>query len=356
LSHQPERKEKNCLSCGTQVQGRFCQVCGQENIVTKQSFWSLAKHFIYDVFHFDGKFFDTLKHLLFHPGRVPKDYVAGKRSHYLDPIRMYLFTSALFFLIFFSFEAVKVSGSAFEESQLSKMERLQVATDLHMQYKGVHKDSAYEKAMNALLDSTLLVRMEKGDTATGDSTLLYKGERYRLYAAFDTTETAYDSTLARQGWFKRQVLYKIIGKDRKYEDPNEAARQFIDNVMHRIPILLFISLPLFALILKLLYSRRKDFYYSDHAVFTLYHYIFSFLLILLIMGVSGLANWLQWQPLKWLGILLMLSGFFYLYKGMRVFYEQSRLKTIGKFIALNLLGLLTIIALLFLFILITALF
>jgi hypothetical protein len=89
------------------VQGRFCQVCGQENIVPKQGFWSLTRHFIYDIFHFDGKFFDTLRLLFFKPGTISKEYVLGKRMRYLDPIRMYLFTSAVFFLVFFSVESME---------------------------------------------------------------------------------------------------------------------------------------------------------------------------------------------------------------------------------------------------------
>ena len=97
MSHQPERKEKDCLNCGTIIAGRFCQVCGQENIVPHQPVGSLILHFIYDIFHFDGKFFETLKYLLFRPGYVPAQFIAGKRISYLDPIRMYLFTSAIFF-------------------------------------------------------------------------------------------------------------------------------------------------------------------------------------------------------------------------------------------------------------------
>lgn len=102
MSHQPERKEKDCLNCGTIVLGRYCQNCGQENIVTHQNFWSLSKHFIYDIFHFDGKFFDTLKLLLFRSGFVATEYVEEKRVKYLDTIRIYLFTLALFVLVIFS--------------------------------------------------------------------------------------------------------------------------------------------------------------------------------------------------------------------------------------------------------------
>ena len=353
--HRPERKEKNCLSCGTEVKGRFCNECGQENILTKQSFWALATHFVYDIFHFDGKFFDTLKHLLFKPGLVAKEYIEGKRVHYLDPIRMYLFTSAVFFLVFFSFKNVNISGNADELKQLSKIQRLEIATELNMQLKNGWDDTLYRSAMNALLDSTLIVRMEK-QTIINDSTIIFRGERYQLNWEKDSTEILNEQALAKQGWFKRQVLKQIIGKNRKYDDPNEAAQHFLENVIHRTPTLLFFSLPLFALILKLLYKRRKDLFYSDHIIFTVYHYIFSFLLFLALIGVSALANILEWGILKWVTVILVLCFPVYLYKGLRTFYEQSHGKTIVKFIILTLLGVIALALLFLVFVLLTALF
>ena len=100
VSNHQERKEKNCLNCNAEVAGRFCQICGQENIEPKESFWVLATHFLHDMTHFDGKFFSTLKFLLFKPGFLSKEYLKGRRTSYLHPIRMYVFTSAIFFLIF----------------------------------------------------------------------------------------------------------------------------------------------------------------------------------------------------------------------------------------------------------------
>ena len=103
MSHTPERAEKTCLNCGTTVVGRFCHVCGQENVEPKESFWHLVTHFFNDITHFDGKFFITLKDLAFKPGFLSKEYMIGRRASYLNPIRMYVFTSAIFFLVFFSF-------------------------------------------------------------------------------------------------------------------------------------------------------------------------------------------------------------------------------------------------------------
>jgi len=67
------------------------------------TFWGLVQHFFYDITHFDGKYFDTLRLLFRRPGYLSKAFMAGKRASYVDPVRMYIFTSAFFFLLFYSF-------------------------------------------------------------------------------------------------------------------------------------------------------------------------------------------------------------------------------------------------------------
>lgn len=117
--------------------GRYCQNCGQENLEPKETFLHLVTHFVNDVTHFDGKFFSTLKLLLFRPGFLSKEYVKGRRMSYLHPIRMYVFTSALFFIIFFSViggkgtMGVKTDSFATLNSQRThKVRELSKTTDL----------------------------------------------------------------------------------------------------------------------------------------------------------------------------------------------------------------------------------
>lgn len=86
-------------------------------------------------------------------------------------------------------------------------------------------------------------------------------------------------------------------------------------------------------------------FYSDHTVFTLYHYIFSFLLLLLVFAVNALKKWISPAVIDYLILALFLTWLIYLYKAMRNFYGQSRRKTLGKFLLLNFLGLLVIVVL-----------
>ena len=107
MSHLKERKERNCLNCQTTVIGRYCHVCGQENLEPKETVWHLVQHFFNDITHFDGKFFSTVGLLLRKPGFLSAEYMAGRRMSYLNPIRMYVFTSAFFFLILFALKNPK---------------------------------------------------------------------------------------------------------------------------------------------------------------------------------------------------------------------------------------------------------
>lgn len=97
MKSQPLRKEKNCLNCGTEVPERYCTHCGQENAVPHETFTHLVKHFVADIFHYDSQFLTTLKYLLFKPGFLSREYMAGKRVRYVNPIKLYVFISFVFF-------------------------------------------------------------------------------------------------------------------------------------------------------------------------------------------------------------------------------------------------------------------
>ncbi|HEX2608917.1 MAG TPA: DUF3667 domain-containing protein [Flavisolibacter sp.] len=357
MSHQPERIEKDCLNCGAMVQGRYCQVCGQENIVTKQNFWGLTKHFVYDIFHFDGKFFDTLRYLIFRPGFVPKEYVKGKRNSYLDPIRMYLFTSALFFLIFFAITKPIIGDGSGNRHTMNDEERFEYASDLNGRWKSGEKDSSLPVQIGYLLDSTYKLTLYKDTAASTDADTSYlirlKDQLYRMEVEKDRSPDSISihskSTFLEQVLNKKWKAYKAKYKN----DDRELIRHVIDSFMHRLPYILFVSLPFFALLLKLLYLRRKQFYYSDHAVFTLYHYIFSFILLLVYFLFDRLGDWTHSKIIGLISGLILLSGGVYLLISMKKFYGQSHIKTFFKFFLLNSLGLFLVGFLMIIFVLLS---
>lgn len=353
MSHGHERKEKNCLNCDSTVLGRYCQVCGQENIEPKENFWTMFTHFFNDITHFDGKFFTTVKDVLFKPGFLSEEYMKGRRMSYLNPVRMYVFTSALFFLAFFATSVpAKISGSS-KDQPLSWEARKKIATRLDEKLATVPTDSPRLRQKLLLLDSSLPVTQRMLDDAE-DSPKDKK--KSKMPATTDATSVAQYEAMQdalpsekKDGWIRslwnRQVL-KLSGE----MGNAEAGRKLIDIYLHSMPYMLFASLPLFALILKLLYVRkRKEFYYADHGIFSIHHYVFSFILLLICIFLGAIENKTDWAIWTILIFVAMLAWPFHTYKAMRRFYKQGRGKTFIKFCLLNLLGFIMIALLMAIF-------
>ena len=52
-----------------------------------------------DLLDLDSRFMRTMKPLLFKPGRLTRDYMEGRRFRYAPPMRLYIFSSIVFFLL-----------------------------------------------------------------------------------------------------------------------------------------------------------------------------------------------------------------------------------------------------------------
>lgn len=357
MSHGHERKEKNCLNCGTTVAGRYCQVCGQENVEPKESFWTMFTHFFNDITHFDGKFFVTLKDLLFKPGFLSKEYMIGKRASYLNPVRMYVFTSALFFLVFFATKAPETISGSSSDKALTSSQRSKKIERLKELLAEVPGDTTDQKRLALLLDSARPVTqrmLDNIDRSRGQVRInLPVRTSARTVEAYDSIQSSLPAA-KQDGWIRAGWTRKVLHMNESLGE-DEAIRKLIDIFLHSMPYMLFVSLPLFALILKLLYvRRRKEFFYADHGIFSIHHYVFSFifLLVCIFLGwLEGKTGWVIWDILIF---IVILAWPFHMYKAMRRFYGQKRFKTFVKFCLLNLLGFLMIVILMTIFGLISA--
>ncbi len=379
MSHFHQRKEKNCLNCGTEVIGNYCHNCGQENIEPKESVWHLVSHFFEDITHFDGKIFTSLKDLILKPGFLSKEYVIGRRASYLNPIRMYLFTSAIFFLIFFSVykidaNVITVNNGAGGKTydQIYKMDPVAFQTFTMKLNKGtaMNKDEFKSsidqmdsltftelikktdtlkivtkqqwKEKVSIMDSVEVRKFTKKATAglpMGRDAFKQEFDNFSIAPGNYRSKKEYDSLLKtgvkKHNWFERQLVYTNIELKEKYNSSSKLILiALLNRFTHSLPQMLFVLLPLFALILKLVYVRRKQFYYVDHVIFTIHLYIFVFLVMLVTFGIGKLKSLLHWDWLSFLTAIFVLSIFFYFYKALRNFYKQRRAKTIVKYLIL----------------------
>lgn len=351
MSHIPQRKEKNCLNCGATVQGRFCQDCGQENVVPHETFWHMVKHFLYDITHFDSNFFGTIHHLIFKPGFLSTEYNKGRRASYLHPVKMYVFTSAIFFLLFFSFFMPKDAVKTDMNNPLSKEERVMYIGLASEKLKDQPSNDSLRYEIDWLRDTNrLITRKDVMEFELEDNnvfSLVY--ENYRSTREYDSLQQLLPPG-ERDGWFMRRLVKKQIDINEKFkENPEEALNKVMESLFHRLPYMLFVSLPLFAFILKMVYIRRKQFFFADHGVFTIHLYVFTFLVLLVIFIFDKLNDGSDWNIWGILTFLLVLLLFFYLYKAMRNFYGQRRGKTIAKFLIVSLFSIIMMMILFVIF-------
>lgn len=327
MSHQKQRKETNCLNCNAEVTGRYCSVCGQENIEPHETAWHLITHFFNDITHFDSKFFTTLKILFTQPGFLAEEYRIGRRASYLNPVRLYVFSSFFFFLVIFSLEGgkdsidegfevdKKINGKTME--QLNKMDSTEF--------------NDFTKALN---NGKPLTREEFklfADTVKEGRMILVKD-----YKSSEEYDSLYKAGKVNDSWIESKFKRKLISLDSKSRKTHESPfKEIGEKFLHSFPQMLFISLPLFAFFLNLLYKKHKQFTYVNHGIFTIYLYVFCFMMILLLSLVDFLKDKTHWG---WLDVLtfFLWSGFFvYEYKAMRKFYGQKRGKTMLKMFLLN---------------------
>jgi Protein of unknown function (DUF3667) len=339
VSHLQERKEKNCLNCNAQVMGKYCHICGQENIEPKETVLHLISHFFQDITHFDGKFFSTLKLLIARPGFLSAEYKRGRRASYLNPIRMYIFTSAFFFLIFFSFykpdtqkitENSDINGKALK--QVEAMDSAAFADFTRNINTGDDKADVpmTRQEFRKYYDSTITTALDNANVGVSITPGNYRSK--------EEYDSLLQSGAKKHNSFERALVYKQLEINKKYKGrKGEAFKSMVEIFLHKLPQMLFISLPLLALLFRLLYIRRKEFYYVNHAIFSIHFYIFVFIVLLVVFALGKINGSLHWQLITVLEVLLSFAMFFYLYKAMRNFYKQGRMKTILKFFILNFL-------------------
>ena len=348
MSHFKERKDTNCLNCNAEVLGRYCYVCGQENTPPKQTIGHLINHFLNDITHFDGKFFATLGTLIRRPGLLTSEYVRGRRVSYLDPVRMYIFTSAVFFIVFFS--SFHPGDGIVINTPASQMKKVAAMND-----SSLHRYSWQHYQDSTLKQLEVLKRIAADTLDREDADIIYL-----LHTPFKTS-AAYDSAQRllpekqQDGWLRYTLIHRqFLINDKFRGNPENFATALSENILHSLPKLLFVSLPLFALLLKLLYRRQKNILYTDHGIFSIHLYILTFLCLLVLFGVSKLNKLYHLAMYKWLALFLALWIFIYLYKAMRHFYGQRRGKTILKFVLLNGMAFFMITLLLMIFFIISA--
>jgi hypothetical protein len=97
-----EHSGGTCSDCGSETTGKFCANCGQPTHVHR-TLVHLGEEVLHGVMHFDARIWRTLPLLAFNPGRLTREWIHGRRTRYVSPLAMFLFTV---FVTFFALSFV----------------------------------------------------------------------------------------------------------------------------------------------------------------------------------------------------------------------------------------------------------
>ncbi len=116
----------HCEDCGAQLQGHWCGQCGQAAVDYRRSFRHVVADVLDSFLNWDSKFFATIALLIFKPWRLTNEFLAGKRVCYVNPLRLYLLASILFFF------AVNYGAKdlRFQPGKLGPKDRAELEADL----------------------------------------------------------------------------------------------------------------------------------------------------------------------------------------------------------------------------------
>lgn len=262
---------RSCPNCRSLLVGEYCHQCGQKKDLRLRNAFKIFFEGFSEMFEYDSRVRQTFFPLMFKPGFLSSDWVAGRRARYVQPVRLYLFISVVFFIAF------------------------SIVTD------------ADTEAIRSAFNVDIGEENAQREPPTVDIPWL----------APETNDEFADKLLALQ----------------------ERPEVFVNQARQLAPQMMFVLLPLFALLLRILYPFAKR-YYVEHLILAVHTHTFLFLSFTLLIALAGVRGWAAEQvaaswvgiPAGWLTVALWIWIPIYLLLAQKHFYRQGWFMTVFKYL------------------------
>lgn len=348
----------NCRNCGFPLPegAHFCPACSQRNHDGRLTLREFLSEMMSSLLNLDNRIFRTMGALAI-PGKLTENYFEGKHIRFYHPVRLFLLSGALFIAML----SLKTGDgpSNFFPVSYKQQQALHQKHQLYLQLDSLKKNmlpTLNNRAAIAALD-TLLGKLDSSYITSehdsiefalsfvrnaGKDTIYHDGginislqDAKKVNISVDDLENmSEDSLLNAYGiysfWQKLLVRQQI--KLLKKGD------NFVLYILGNTLWMMLIMMPMLALVLKLLYLRRK-YYFLEHLIFSFHVHSFIFLLLTIVTLASEWANDLP-------GLLVGLICFtlaIYPMLAMKRFYRQGWLKTLVKYLLSSMLYLMIFI-------------
>lgn len=245
-----------CRNCGAAAEGSYCPACGQETALRLPTLREFVREAAGRYVALDGRFWRTIFALLSRPGFLSREYYGGRRRRYIRPARLYLFTTLIFFAV--------------TRLLVAPVDMFEIRPDTPVEAKYLPPD----KGFNLQLDS--------------------------------------DSKFAPPALQKRWNRFNDLSK-------GEKAEQLREGMLRYAPYAMFVLLPVFAFLLKLVYLGRRRRHplrprlYGEHLVHAAHDHAFVFIAATAMLLV----------PWRALSTAIGFGVAFYLLRSMHAVYGGS---------------------------------
>lgn len=303
----PTTPPETCRNCGTPLLGAHCYACGQPVSGLVRPLGNLFGDLLDSVFNIDTRIVRTLGPLFAKPGFLTSEYFAGRQVRYVTPVRLFFFLCIFAFFIgglALSNDDVNIKGdldnspvaSATTEAEVIKRrdtEMAKLATARKAIPDGPGKPGAErglrgaEGALTRTADARikqLRDAMAKGEPVPPPMEEQLAFDDQPWDAKSNPVHVPGAPAFADE-WFNGKISRAKGNIQRIKADP----ASYKDAFLGAIPTALFVLVPLFAVLLKVLYVFKRRLY-MEHLVVALHSHAFMSLELLLIFAMLGVQH------------------------------------------------------------------
>ena len=290
--HYAPEEHGVCANCDTVLTGRYCHACGQSAHIHR-SLLHMLEELLHGIFHFETKAWRTIPALIFSPGKLTRNYIAGQRTRYVSPLALFLF---LIFLMFFVFS---ITSTHYTENIDKKSQNAHVSINKDLdtakadlaklvatraslakgdaKIEELDEEIASTRTEISLLEVALKSTKTdiKNTSKTDDKSIPKVNSDIKTDSADELKDalnlTLDDKDISVSPWIKAAIQHAKENPDLILYKMKSAASKFA-----------FLLMPISLPFLWLMFAFKRQYVMFDHAVFSLYSLSFMALLIMLI--------------------------------------------------------------------------
>lgn len=340
----------HCLNCGAPLHGPYCYECGQPVKGMVRHLRSVVHDFLDTVFEYDSRIWRSLLPLYFRPGQITNEFLAGKRSRFVLPFRLFFVLTVVAFLVLqLTAEPARIDGSGtdFSLTQTTTPAEVIERRDEALARLSATRQSTDSPAATAALDEVeryirkasreRIAWLEQAEAARAEGrepppedwlSLSFNGEPWDA-----------ESNPLRVEWLPQaandQLNRWVERANRNLRLARDEPGRLLSSFLGLLPAALFVLMPIFALLLKLFYVGKR-WLYMAHLVVALHSHSFLALALLvsvLLEALADLATGLSWiePPLRFTAAVSRFWVPVYLLLMQRRVYAESWPVTVVKY-------------------------